>query len=96
MDEETEIPELPITEEGPTEDIDIEITEDDLGESLADYEQEEADEQPEEEFDLEDLFADEDDEQGEEGEAAVGERVADEGGKRKKNRKKDAKKAVRR
>jgi hypothetical protein len=49
MDEETEIPELPITEEGPTEDIDIEITEDDLGESLADYEQEEADEQPEEE-----------------------------------------------
>jgi hypothetical protein len=56
MDEETEIPELPITEEGPTEDIDIEITEDDLGESLADYEQEEADEQPEvEELEVEEV-----------------------------------------
>jgi hypothetical protein len=51
MDEETEIPELPLTEEGPTEDIDIEITEDDLGESLADYEEEpegEPEEEPEE------------------------------------------------
>jgi hypothetical protein len=47
MDEETEVPELPLTEEGPTEDIDIEITEDDLGESLADYDGEE--EEPEEE-----------------------------------------------
>jgi len=49
MDEENEIPELPITEEGPTEDIDIEITEDDLGESLADYDGEESEEEPEEE-----------------------------------------------
>jgi len=49
MDEENEIPELPITEEGPTEDIDIEITEDDLGESLQDYEEEESEEEPEEE-----------------------------------------------
>jgi hypothetical protein len=49
MDEENEIPELPLTEEGPTEDIDIEITEDDLGESLADYQEEEYEEEPEEE-----------------------------------------------
>jgi hypothetical protein len=49
MDEENEIPELPLTEEGPTEDIDIEITEDDLGESLADYQEEESEEEPEEE-----------------------------------------------
>jgi hypothetical protein len=49
MDEETEVPELPLTEEGPTEDIDIEITEDDLGESLADYQEEESEEEPEEE-----------------------------------------------
>lgn len=49
MDEETEVPELPLTEEGPTEDIDIEITEDDLGESLADYQEEEYEEEPEEE-----------------------------------------------
>jgi len=49
MSEDTEIPELPITEEGPTEDIDIEITEDDLGESLQDYDEEESEEEPEEE-----------------------------------------------
>jgi len=56
MDEETEIPELPLTEEGPTEDIDIEITEDDLGESLADYEEaESADEHQEEEPEEEEL-----------------------------------------
>jgi len=48
MDEENEIPELPLTEEGPTEDIDIEITEDDLGESLADYQEEESEEEAEE------------------------------------------------
>jgi hypothetical protein len=55
MDEETEIPELPITEEGPTEDIDIEITEDDLGESLVDYDGEESveEEDPEEVGDAE-------------------------------------------
>ena len=49
MSEDTEIPELPMTEEGPTEDVDIEITEDDLGESLQDYEEEESEEEPEEE-----------------------------------------------
>jgi len=49
MSEDTEIPELPLTEEGPTEDIDIEITEDDLGESIADYQEEESDGEPEEE-----------------------------------------------
>jgi hypothetical protein len=48
MDEENEVPELPLTEEGPTEDIEIEITEDDLGESLTDYEEEESEEEPEE------------------------------------------------
>lgn len=48
MSEDTEIPELPMTEEGPTEDIDIEITEDDLGESIADYQEEESDGEPEE------------------------------------------------
>jgi hypothetical protein len=49
MDEENEIPELPITDEGPTEDIDIEITEDDLGESLAEYQEEEPEYEREEE-----------------------------------------------
>jgi len=49
MDEENEVPELPLTEEGPTEDIEIEITEDDLGESLTDYEEDESEEEPEEE-----------------------------------------------
>jgi len=49
MDEENEVPELPLTEEGPTEDIEIEITEDDLGESLTDYEEDESEEEPSEE-----------------------------------------------
>jgi hypothetical protein len=45
MDGEDEINELPITDDGPTEDVDIEITEDDLGESLVDYTEEEAGQQ---------------------------------------------------
>lgn len=49
MSEDTETPELPLTEEGPTEDIDIEITEEDLGESLAEYQEGEAEEEYEEE-----------------------------------------------
>lgn len=49
MSEDTETPELPLTEEGPTEDIDIEITEEDLGESLAEYQEAEAEEEYEEE-----------------------------------------------
>jgi hypothetical protein len=53
MDEENEIPDLPLTEEGPTEDIEIEITEDDLGESLADYEEEESEEEAEVEIEEE-------------------------------------------
>lgn len=57
MSEDTESPELPLTEEGPTEDVDIEISEDDLGESLADYqedaEEEEADEAEAEEEEAE-------------------------------------------
>jgi hypothetical protein len=55
MDEENEIPELPLTEEGPTEDVDIEITEDDLGESLQDYDEEESDAEPEEEEEPEEV-----------------------------------------
>lgn len=38
--------ELPYTDDGPTEDVEIEITEDDLGESLEDYERQEG--EPEE------------------------------------------------
>lgn len=48
MSEDTESPELPLTEEGPTEDVDIEISEDDLGESLADYQEEGEEEEAEE------------------------------------------------
>ena len=59
MDEENEIPELPLTEEGPTEDIDIEITEDDLGESLADYQEQESEEEPEEEEPEEEVLEEE-------------------------------------
>ena len=46
MSNDPENQELPYTDDGPTEDVDIEITEDDLGESLEDYEQQE---EPEEE-----------------------------------------------
>ncbi len=63
MDEETEIPELPLTEEGPTEDVDIEITEDDLGESLADYQEGESDEEPEEDEPEEDTLEEEEPEE---------------------------------
>jgi hypothetical protein len=63
MDEENEIPELPLTEEGPTEDIEIEITEDDLGESLADYEEEESEEEPEEEEPEEEVLEEEEPEE---------------------------------
>jgi hypothetical protein len=50
MSNDPENQELPYTDDGPTEDVDIEITEDDLGESLEDYEQQEEpeEEQPEE------------------------------------------------
>lgn len=50
MSNDPENQELPYTDDGPTEDVDIEITEDDLGESLEDYEQqEEPEEEPPEE-----------------------------------------------
>lgn len=65
MDEENEIPELPLTEEGPTEDIEIEITEDDLGESLADYKEEESEEEPEEEEPEEEVLEEEEPEEEE-------------------------------
>ena len=50
MSNDPENQELPYTDDGPNEDVDIEITEDDLGESLEDYEQQEEpeEEQPEE------------------------------------------------
>lgn len=41
MDGEEEFNELPLIEDGPTEDVEIEITEEDLGESLVDYPDEE-------------------------------------------------------
>jgi len=41
MEGEDEIKDLPLVEDGPTEDVEIEITEEDLGESLADYAEEE-------------------------------------------------------
>lgn len=47
MSNDPENQELPYTDDGPTEDVEIEITEDDLGESLEDYEQQES--EPEEE-----------------------------------------------
>lgn len=52
MSEEQDTVDLPITDDGPVEDVDIEITEEDLGESLADYgdaddgEQQSDDQQP--------------------------------------------------
>jgi hypothetical protein len=50
MSNDPENQELPYTDDGPTEDVEIEITEDDLGESLEDYEKQEdpEEEQPEE------------------------------------------------
>lgn len=69
MEPETETEELPVVTDGPTEDVDIEITEDDLGESLADYaskeepeeelEEEEVEEQPEEEPEEEEVAEEE-------------------------------------
>jgi len=47
MDGETETQELPMFDDGPTEDVDIEITEEDLGENLADFD--DSDEEEEEE-----------------------------------------------
>lgn len=54
MSEETEVPELPLTEEGPTEDVEIEITEEDLEELGDDFiadngEEEQQEDEPQEE-----------------------------------------------
>lgn len=54
MSEDPEIPELPVVEDGPTEDVDIEITAEDLGESLEDYQDQEEPEEEDEENDEED------------------------------------------
>ncbi len=78
MEEETETQELPMFDEGPTEDVEIEITEDDLGENLADFaddeseEEGEAQEEPEEEEEEEEAEAEEssDEEEEEEEEEA--------------------------
>ena len=69
MSEDTEDYDLPITDEGPTEDVDIEITEDDLGESLADY----------------NVGAPEEDQAEEEGEPVEEEVVEEEAPKRKRS-----------
>ena len=45
MDGETETQELPMFDDGPTEDVDIEITEEDLGENLADFDDSEEEEE---------------------------------------------------
>jgi hypothetical protein len=70
VSEDTEDYDLPITDEGPTEDVDIEITEDDLGESLADY----------------DVDEPEEDQVEEEGEPVEEEAVEEEAPKRKRSR----------
>jgi hypothetical protein len=49
METENESQELPVFDDGPTEDVDIEITEDDLGENLDDFEDVEQAEEPEQE-----------------------------------------------
>ena len=67
MADETEAPELPLTEEGPTEDVDIEISEDDLGESLADYQE------GEEEVEVEEPEAEEEEAEAEEAEVETDE-----------------------
>jgi hypothetical protein len=76
MDGETETQELPMFDDGPTEDVEIEITEDDLGENLADFDEEEEEaepeaeeaeeEEPEEEEQPEEEASDEDEEEEEE------------------------------
>lgn len=49
METENESQELPVFDDGPTEDVDIEITEEDLGENLDDFEGAEQAEEPEQE-----------------------------------------------
>lgn len=44
MSNDPETQELPYTDDGPTEDVEIEITEDDLGESLSEYQEDEEEE----------------------------------------------------
>jgi len=49
METENESQELPVFDDGPTQDVEIEVTEDDLGENLADFEEPEQEEEPERE-----------------------------------------------
>ena len=76
MEGEEDIKDLPVVDDGPTEDVDIEITEDDLGSSLADY----ADG-----GDVQDDQQDQDDDQ-DDPEAAGGEEAGDEGDEAPKKR----------
>lgn len=80
MEEETETQELPMFDDGPTEDVEIEITEDDLGENLADFEEEDA----EEESDAEE--AEEEEEEQEEVEEASDEEEEEEEAPKPKRR----------
>jgi hypothetical protein len=66
MDTENESQELPMFEDGPTEDVEIEITEDDLGENLDDFEDPEQEEEPEQEPEEGEPEADEAEEEEEE------------------------------
>lgn len=68
MSEETEAQELPLTEDGPTEDIDIEITEDDFGGELPEFEEEpgEQAEEPEAEESQEEVAEQEEEDEEEE------------------------------
>lgn len=77
MSEETEVPELPLTEEGPVEDAEIEITEEDLGESLADYPDDDEEEEQQEEPQQEEPQQEEQEEVAEEEEAPRPKRSAD-------------------
>ena len=59
MDGETETQELPMFDDGPTEDVDIEITEEDLGENLADFDDSEEEEEEEQQEEAEEEEAEE-------------------------------------
>jgi len=69
MDGETETQELPMFDDGPTEDVDIEITEEDLGENLADFDDSEEEEEEEQQEEAEEEAEEAEEEEVEEEEA---------------------------
>lgn len=85
MDAETETQELPMFDDGPTEDVEIEITEDDLGENLVDFDEEETEEAEPEAEEAEEE-AEEEEEQPEEEEASDEEEEEEEAPKPKRRR----------